>query len=147
MKINFGSGSEKRYMNGWVNLDKKDVDLNHPPYNLKDNCVEEIMLDNVIEHLCPMKYGDVFREFYRILEPGGLLYIRVPSFSCHYPHTRSFWYVDSFDALTIPNCSDVDSANNFEKVYVKPNIPNRLCLLVSIVKPFMLEFCFRKKNE
>ena len=53
----------------------------------------------------------------------------------------------SFDALSIPDCSDVDSANNFEKVYVKPNISHRLCLLISLFRPFMLEFCFRKRKD
>ena len=51
-------------------------DLNHPPYPFPDNCAEEILMDNVLEHLDDIP--KVMKELYRILAPGGRLRIWVP---------------------------------------------------------------------
>ena len=55
-RLNIGCGNKK--FNGWINLDSsKEVrpdkvhDLNKYPYPFKDNEIDEVYADNVLEHL------------------------------------------------------------------------------------------------
>ncbi len=80
-KLNLGCGHQ--YLQGYINCDvRKEVkadhyfDLDHPPYPFPDNSVEEILLDNVLEHLDSIPAA--MEEFYRLLVTGGLLRIYVP---------------------------------------------------------------------
>lgn len=78
------------YREGQLNLVKLDKspqvnpdvvwDLDKFPYPFEDSSFSEIECFDVIEHL-----GDIsntMEEFYRILEPGGMLKITTPHFSC-----------------------------------------------------------------
>jgi predicted SAM-dependent methyltransferase len=57
-------------------------DLNVFPYPFDDNSVKIVHAYHVIEHLSnPLK---AIEEIHRILEPDGLLYLRVPHFSSLY---------------------------------------------------------------
>lgn len=85
MKLNIGSG-HKRY-DGFANIDDDtscnpdylihldDVNLVLP---FEDNSIEEIRAYHILEHI-----GDGFirlmQEMYRIMEPGAILDIKVPS--------------------------------------------------------------------
>ena len=80
-KIQFGCG--KNYLNGYINCDisnnvKTDriVDLNNFPYPFADNSAEEIIMDNVLEHLDDVVM--VMKEVNRILINGGVARIYVP---------------------------------------------------------------------
>jgi predicted SAM-dependent methyltransferase len=81
LKINFGSGSYLKL--GFVNLDFTDtadvrLDL-RKDIPLKDACVELIFSEHFVEHLSyPEGVERHFNECYRILEPGGEIYISVP---------------------------------------------------------------------
>jgi len=95
-KLNLGSG--QFYKAGYLNIDidrnaKCDLrwDLNNSPYPFRGGAFSVIEADHVLEHL-----RDVFktmREFHRLLEPGGVLKIKVPHFSrgmTHADHKRCF---------------------------------------------------------
>jgi predicted SAM-dependent methyltransferase len=71
-------------MEGFTNVDiltlpevDQHVDLNRLPWPWHDNTVEEIILKDVVEHLVPTIYQQL-DECWRILRPGGTLYIKTP---------------------------------------------------------------------
>ena len=85
MKLNLGCGN--RHRPGWVNVDREPLaqpdqvwDLEELPWPLEDDCAEEILLDNVLEHLG--RDSDTFlgivAELYRVAAPGGTVRIVVP---------------------------------------------------------------------
>jgi predicted SAM-dependent methyltransferase len=83
MKLNLGCGSKK--LRGWINCDidkkvnpDKIVNLNNPlPF--KSNSVEEILLDNVVEHL-HVSLDPFFDEISRVLKRNGTLHLILPNF-------------------------------------------------------------------
>ena len=103
MKLNLGCGEKK--LAGFTGVDhlKTDAtdilhDLNSFPYPFPDSSVEEILLDNVLEHL-----EDVVRvmeEIYRISQPGAVIRINVPYFKSNSAFTdpthRHFFTETSF---------------------------------------------------
>ena len=80
-------------------------DLNQIPYPFKANSFKEIHMYHVLEHLDnPIK---VMEELHRILQPGGIVYIRVPHFSSmgafsDITHKRPFG-ITSFDCFEKEN--------------------------------------------
>ncbi len=70
-------------------------DLNIYPYPIKDNEFDKIYAKHVIEHvLDPVKF---IQECYRILKPGGTIFIETPHFSSRVAysevdHKRFFSY-------------------------------------------------------
>jgi SAM-dependent methyltransferase len=86
MKLSVGSG-RRAPEPGLIKLDKcsrvnPDVvwNLDEFPYPFDDSFFSEIECLDVIEHL--QDIPRTIEEFYRILEPGGLLRITTPHFSC-----------------------------------------------------------------
>jgi len=84
-KLNIGCGKNVKV--GWINLDRFDLpgldvvhDIENLPLPFDDKEFEEIVCDNVLEHL---EYIPVLKDLYRILKPGGHLRIRVPHFNSH----------------------------------------------------------------
>ncbi len=81
VKLNLGCG--RKYLEGYINCDfvpsikaDKYFDLEVFPYPIESNSADEVLLDNVLEHL-----NDVLRvmtELHRILKPGGVARIIVP---------------------------------------------------------------------
>ena len=71
----------------WINLDLQDVSndgvnvigsgLEMP---FKDNSFDEIHCIHVLEHLTRDKPPVMMDEMYRVLKPGGVLYVEVPDF-------------------------------------------------------------------
>lgn len=120
MKLNFGSGNDP--LEGFINVDmlkRDDVDVEYNlmdfPYPWDDESAEEIRAIDFIEHLD--NYLDkssplvefhrkptmmaFIEECYRILKPGGVLYIQTPSwdselFKIDITHVRGF-HPKSFD--------------------------------------------------
>ena len=91
MKIlDLGCGNKKR--EGTIGVDYNDRtaadivhNLNSFPYPFDDESIDEIYLDNTLEHL-----DDVMRvmeEVYRIVKPGGKVKIIVPYFRSLYAFT------------------------------------------------------------
>jgi SAM-dependent methyltransferase len=85
-KLNFGSG--KNIREGYINADitafpgvDKTFDFNVFPYPFPDNEFEEILADNVLEHLNDIPA--VMKELHRISKSGGRLRIIVPYYNCY----------------------------------------------------------------
>lgn len=106
--LNLGCNNSRIPGSIGVDVIKKDTvdivhDLNQTPYPFTDNYADEIHMYHVLEHLDdPIK---AIEEVYRILKPGGRLYLRVPHFSSLYAwgditHKRAYsiYCFDIFDA-------------------------------------------------
>jgi predicted SAM-dependent methyltransferase len=75
MKINLGCGSN--FLAGWVNHDS-DVDITKPlPF--ADSSADVIFAEHVAEHTTPQQAWNFFEECHRVLRPGGVVRIAVPS--------------------------------------------------------------------
>ena len=81
LKLNLGCGG--KYLDGYVNCDvlanvkaDRHFDLNQPPYPFQTDTVDEIWMDNVLEHLDDLL--PVMGEMHRILRPGGRFKVLVP---------------------------------------------------------------------
>jgi len=103
IKLNLGCGTNK--VEGYLGVDKiktpaSDIihNLNSFPYPFEDNSVEEIVMDNVLEHL--QDVIKVMEELYRICIPGALIHINVPYFKSNSAFTdpthRHFFTETSF---------------------------------------------------
>ena len=102
--LDLGCGLRKRP--GAIGIDvnprsQADVihDLNRFPYPFPDDHFDEIICDNVIEHLD--EFLKVMEELHRISKPSALVTIIVPFYSHQQAHTdpthRHFFGVHSFD--------------------------------------------------
>lgn len=75
LKVNLGCGDNK--LEGWKNHDK-DVDITKRlPWD--DGSVDRILAEHVVEHVTYYEAIDFFRECRRVLRPGGVVRIAVPS--------------------------------------------------------------------
>jgi len=103
-KLNLGCG-EKR-ISGFLGVDfvktpAVDVvhNLNKFPYPFADNSVEEILLDNVLEHLDQVI--KVMEEIFRICQNGAMVKIYVPYYKSSGAFTdpthKNFFTESSFD--------------------------------------------------
>lgn len=74
-------------------------DLNRPPYPLRSDTFDRILLNNVIEHLDDVVA--VMGELHRIAKPGGEVFVKTPHFSSLYswqdPTHKHHLAYDSFD--------------------------------------------------
>jgi predicted SAM-dependent methyltransferase len=88
MKLQVGSSNVKgEYKDEeWVNLDIKPfrgVDIVADASEripLDTNSVDEIRCIHVLEHVTRDKHEPMLREMYRVLKPGGTLYVETPDF-------------------------------------------------------------------
>lgn len=83
-KLNLGCGTDIK--KGWINLDSAPIegvdivhDINVLPLPFPDNSLDEILCQDIIEHI--PEYVPLLKELHRILAPEGLLRIRVPHFT------------------------------------------------------------------
>lgn len=83
MKLNLGSGKNPK--EGFLNVDKfgtPDVkhDLEVFPWPWKDNSVDEIYMNHVLEHLGETTeiFFEIIKELYRVCRAGALIAIAVP---------------------------------------------------------------------
>jgi len=87
LKLDLGCGNAKR--DGFMGVDSLDLpgvdvvhDLTSYPYPFSDSSVDEIWLDNVLEHLpSPIK---VVEELYRICKNNAIINVAVPYFRSFY---------------------------------------------------------------
>ena len=104
-KLNLGCGNE--YKEGWINIDvnkKVKADIYHDltkRFPFKDGYIDEILLDNVLEHIKKDYYFKFLKEIHRICKKGAKIHIYVPHFSGMYAFTHPTHYnyfgVGSFD--------------------------------------------------
>ena len=97
MKINLGCAS--RLIDGYLNIDTDsldDIKKRYPLTQISSECkflqgnffeldfadssIEEIRADSLIEHLSFKEERKFFYRCYKLLKPGGLLYIETPDF-------------------------------------------------------------------
>ena len=101
--LDLGCGKKKRP--GAIGVDyssRHDADVIHNldvfPYPFESNSVDEVFLDNVLEHL--LSPIDVMQELHRICKEGAKIKVIVPYFRSMYafidPTHRHFFTVDSF---------------------------------------------------
>jgi len=96
IKLNLGCGEHK--LEGWINLDKEQLDLNKLPYNLPDNYADEILVLHVLEHLYIPIYEAIL-ELHRILKPNGKLIIKLPINSNIVAHQKDRFNIYYFNEL------------------------------------------------
>ena len=109
MRLILGCGNKPDKRPGSMNHDRTkfaewvDVahDLNDTPWPWRDNQFAEIVAEDVLEHLDD--FITFFDECWRILEPGGMVLVRVPrwdSINVHIdPTHRRGYHPQSFDYL------------------------------------------------
>jgi hypothetical protein len=74
-KIQFGCGSN--VLSGWENYDA-EVDITRPlPF--PDGSADVVFAEHTVEHVTPQQAWGFFEECKRILKPGGVIRIAVPS--------------------------------------------------------------------
>lgn len=78
MKLHLGCGRKK--WEGYVNCDlhDSDVDCDIRTLPFEDESAEEITAIHVVEHFFITEIVSVFREWQRVLKPGGRLIIELP---------------------------------------------------------------------
>lgn len=98
---------------------------------LKRNCFDEIVCISTLEHVgmdneflysndsqfneCkPDDYKDVIREFYRLLKPGGRLFVTVP-----YGQYENIGWLQQFDSKMIEMLIDVFGGSTYKEAYYK----------------------------
>ncbi len=120
MKLNLGCGAKK--LAGFIGVDKLQAgatdivhDLNIFPYPFPDGSAEEIIMDNVLEHLDDVI--KVMEEVYRLAAPGALVKISVPYFKSNSAFTdpthRHFFTETSFKYFSVDNPLNFYSAARF----------------------------------
>ncbi len=121
MKLNLGCGTKR--IDGFTGVDiiktpAVDVvhDLNTFPYPFADSSAEEIIMDNVLEHLDDVI--KVVEELNRIAAPGAIIKIFVPYFKSNSAFTdpthKHFFTETSFKYFTKDNPLNFYSAVRLE---------------------------------
>jgi predicted SAM-dependent methyltransferase len=109
MKLQVGSSEvEGRYKGAdWTNLDIKPhrgVDIVADASEripLDTNSVDEIHCIHVLEHVTRDKYKPMLREMYRVLKPGGVLYVETPDFRGTIANLQHAFEQSDVDAIHI----------------------------------------------
>jgi len=121
MKLNLGCGEKK--IAGFTGVDKirteaTDIvhDLDSYPYPFPNNSADEILMDNVLEHL-----SDTIRtmeEIWRICRPGAVVKINVPYFKSNSAFTdpthKHFFTENSFKYFQAGHSLSFYSSARFE---------------------------------
>lgn len=104
-KLNLGCGRD--YRDGWINLDfnrgvKADIYCDFSSgLPFPDNAIDEILLDNVLEHTPRDRYFRFLEEMHRVCRAGARIIIYVPHYSGMYafkhPAHDVYFGVGSFD--------------------------------------------------
>lgn len=118
LKLNLGAGAD--YKEGWLNVDfnedggEQDIvcDLS-TDVPFEDNSVEEILMDNFLEHMPKDKYFWFMDEIWRICKPGAIINIYVPHctspFAFGHPAHYNFFHSHSLSVM------DVNALPNHER--------------------------------
>jgi len=118
IKINMGAGA--CYMPGWINVDfneaggKQDVicDLSKEvPW--ADNSVDEILMDNFLEHVPRERFFWFMDEVWRICKPGAVIKVFVPHCTSPFAYGHlshyNFFHSHTFSIM------DINALENYER--------------------------------
>ena len=86
LKLNCGCGGNiKPKDEGWVNIDvvkcpgvDRIINLEKTDLDYPDNSVDHILLQDFLEHLGKHRQQSFLENVYRVLKPGGDIYIQLP---------------------------------------------------------------------
>lgn len=81
-KLNIGCDNDIRP--GWVNIDAFNIKpgvikMDAQKIDYPDNTFDEICARDILEHITWRKTDEVLAEWYRVLKPGGKIYIQSPN--------------------------------------------------------------------
>ena len=85
-KLNVGSGKDYRNPeDGWINLEpnerfKADMRMDIREAEFEGDSLDEILAQDVLDHITFAECKELMRRFYRWLKPNGLLNIHLPNF-------------------------------------------------------------------
>jgi ubiquinone/menaquinone biosynthesis C-methylase UbiE len=133
IKLNLGCG--RNLKKGWINIDfvpsdgvDMVFDLNKYPWPFKENSVDEISMENVLEHL--EDPNSTIREIWRVSKKGSTAKITVPHFSsaCAWgdlTHKRPFsiFSMEHYDLNSRMNTSLNTGTKTLFNVSVTPFVP------------------------
>jgi len=150
--LDLGCGKKKRI--GAIGVDHSDRhnadiihDLNVFPYPFQGDSIDQIFLDNVLEHLD--KPISVMEEVHRIIKSGGVVKVIVPYFRSNWafidPTHRTFYTVNSF-AYYDPRhliCQRYDYT--LARFFVEKIVFNE-SLQSGIIKKFVIKFANKFPN-
>jgi len=96
LKLNLGCGDV--FFEGWVNVDLENRNKANllwdliEPFPLPDECCSLIYSEHVIEHFTVEDGLKIFRESFRLLAPGGVLRVAMPSLEhCVESYVKDSW--------------------------------------------------------
>ena len=83
-KLNVGSG--KDYRDGYINLEphesfEADMRMDIREAEFEENSLDEILAQDVIDHVTFVECKELMKKFYTWLKPNGLLNIHLPNFT------------------------------------------------------------------
>lgn len=121
IRINLGCGKDIKDINdGWINVDIADygdkriviADLTKT-FPWEDNSVDEVLMDNFLEHIPRERYLWFLDEIYRVCKHGAKITIYVPHYTglgaFTHPVHYNYYGVSSFDTM------NVDMHGGFER--------------------------------
>lgn len=80
-RLNVGCG--RKVLPDWENLDidpanpaVRQVDVRHLPYD--SETVDEILAEDILEHMPRLEWKSTLTEWWRVLKPGGMLTLQFP---------------------------------------------------------------------
>ena len=118
-KINLGCGTDLRA--GWLNVDILEVEGMDFAWNLEDtpwpwpgDSFEVALMDNVLEHIQVRERTAVLREVSRILEPGGILVLRLPVPEAGVGWDETHYAIPSWRVLEHPRWRETWDVQSYE---------------------------------
>ena len=102
-RLNIGCGHNR--IEGYVNIDRMEfenvdlvLDVRHNILPFGDESVNEILMFHTIEHIEERYHKAIFKEFHRVLEQDGILFLSYPEFRvcaeyyiANYKGMQDFW--------------------------------------------------------
>lgn len=83
MKLNLGAGNDIRPRPEWINIDIRPLpgidmvfDVRLLPFRTAE--VDEILANDLLEHIPPADVSRALTEWRRVLKPGGKISLRIP---------------------------------------------------------------------
>ncbi len=114
MKLNIGCG--RNIIEGWLNVDSRGgniiCDAAFLPF--KNHSFDNVLASHVLEHVPNL--WKVIQEIHRILQPNGILKVRVPYGIKGF--TASPYHVRAFTLNSFENIMDISCGNSLERVHL-----------------------------